>query len=39
MTDDGAHVPWGAIAGLIVGITLTSVGAKVPAELAIGNNG
>lgn len=27
---------WASIAGLIVGITLASIGAKIPAELAIG---
>jgi len=32
----GWPVLWASIAGLIVGITLTSVGAKIPAELAIG---
>ena len=32
----GWPVLWGSIAVLIVGITLTSVGSKVPAELAVG---
>ncbi len=32
----GWPVLWGVIVVIIVGITLTSVGAKVPAELAIG---